>query len=219
MTTMLRVLIICIALLMPACAGNDTWHPYSAAETRALLAYNRTVVMIDVDNGSGSGTFVSPSVVLTNFHVIRHVRTITITPNGLALKYTAHVIHSDPNLDLAILYVEGYRSPFVASIADQPVPPYTNVYAIGHPVGLPLIVTDGRYQYRHNHVCDVITAPIFFGNSGGSAVVYNRTRDRMELIGVPKLVYGLRTTPYQHSVCIVPLPIVKRYLAENLKEG
>ena len=219
MTNMLRVIFIAFFLLLPACAGNGASQPYSSSETRALIAYNRAVVLVDVDNGSGSGTFIAPSVVLTNHHVIRNTKNIAITPNGLTLSYKAHVLYSDPALDLALIIVDGYTSHFIAHLADTPVLPYTHVYAIGHPIGLPLLVTDGRWQYRHDTVCDIITTPIFFGNSGGSAVVYNRVRDRMELVGVPNKVYGLSKMMYAHSVCIIPLPVVTQYLNTHLGEG
>jgi S1-C subfamily serine protease len=56
--------------------------------------------------GSGSGFFISPNHLVTNFHVVSGCRAMTVGNNSEGEEVDAKVIATDPNADLAVLVAE-----------------------------------------------------------------------------------------------------------------
>ena len=154
----------------------------------AKIAYASSVVVNASDKkgdlvAQASGFFVTPSVVVTNFHVIENADEISVELVGRRHRgYISRVIRFDDKSDLALLEV-----PIVKS---KPIPVYRGtgvdvgdtVYAMGNPKGLDATFSSGQISaFREfNGVLHIqITAPLSAGSSGG-AILNNPG----ELIGV-----------------------------------
>jgi len=128
----------------------------------------------------GSGFIYAPQHVMTNAHVVAGTRSVNIELNGD--RRPGRVVHYDPGLDLAVIYVPGLNAPAMRFAATEAT---TDDDAIV--IGFPL---DGPYDAQPARVRDVreITGPDIYdkreitreiytiralvrsGNSGGPLV-------------------------------------------------
>jgi len=132
--------------------------------------------------GNGSGFFINEKgYIATNFHVIENANDIQIEflQKGKKLSYTAKVMASDKQNDLAILKIDDVnfitlpRIPYVFNISTKDVG--TEVFTLGYPIanimGDEVKFTDGKISSKTGIQGDVrvyqISAPIQPGNSGG----------------------------------------------------
>src|SRR5688572_627875 len=141
------------------------------------------VAFIECDNGEssaqGSGFFVGPGVVITNFHVIKDMRRGTLrTVGGRKLTFhISHVLQIDERSDLALVGIYDAFNVPIPSLqlnvrADLSVG--ETIYAFGNPEGLtgtmsPGIVSAGLRNTRERTLLQ-ISAPISSGSSGGPVV-------------------------------------------------
>ncbi len=135
------------------------------------------VVMVETDNGTGSGFFLTPAcVVITNQHVIAGADTIILRTTSRRL-FTATVVAQDEDRDLALMKSNAPScSPL--SLGDSSRAAIgQDVYAIGSPLGLSDTVTRGiisalRTSGKGIHYLQV-DATINPGNSGGPLIDRN----------------------------------------------
>ena len=137
----------------------------------------------------------------------------------------AEIVAYDKGRDLALLQVEDTERPmpYVATLypegADEGPWIFQTVYAVGAGMGKPPFPTtgllagysrdqDGRDLY-------LASAPIIFGNSGGSLYVYS-SRNKYELIGVPAMgaAYGWGNVITQMAWSR-PISEIRIFLREN----
>ena len=137
----------------------------------------------------------------------------------------AEIVAYDKGRDLALLQVEDTERPmpYVATLYPEGVDEgpwiFQTVYAVGAGMGKPPFPTtgllagysrdqDGRDLY-------LASAPIIFGNSGGSLYVYS-SRNKYELIGVPSMVsaYGWGNV-ITHMAWSRPISEIRIFLREN----
>jgi len=137
----------------------------------------------------------------------------------------AKIVAYDKGRDLALLQIEDTerKMPYVAKLypegADDGPWIFQQVYAVGAGMGKPPFPTigvlagysrdqDGRDLY-------LASAPIIFGNSGGSLYVYS-SRNKYELIGVPSMVsaYGWGNV-ITHMGWSRPINEIRVFLREN----
>jgi len=138
---------------------------------------------------------------------------------------TATIVAYDKGRDLALLQVEDTerQMPYTATLYPEGVDEgpwiFQTVFAVGAGMGKPPFPTmgllagysrdqDGRDLY-------LASAPIIFGNSGGSLYVYS-SRDKFELIGVPSMVsaYGWGNV-ITHMGWSRPISEIRIFLREN----
>ena len=126
--------------------------------------------------GQGSGFFISADgYAVTNAHVLDTAESAEITTQDGKI-YTAKVIGTDPNTDLALIKVDERADfPFV-KLADSVPRVGDRVFALGNPFGLGRAVTTGIVSARNRDIGTSayedfiqIDAPINLGNSGGPA--------------------------------------------------
>jgi serine protease Do len=158
-------------------------------ETKSLddPRFNNVVVIYNPDKSLGSGFFVAPHLVLTNYHVIDGSKFFEMKMyNGL--ETFGKVIKSDVRLDLALLKVEAKGEP-VKFCDNKRIKLGADVEAIGHPHGLEFSITRGVVSAlrKQKSVYDVGGKDILFvqtdaainpGNSGGPLFYGN------EVIGI-----------------------------------
>ena len=152
----------------------------------ASLIYKNTVnstVTITTDNGSqGSGFFVSPNIIATNYHVMEGATNASCYLNNSDTEYKIDgYVGIDKTVDLILLKVSTLNKPAIklavttASIGQK-------VYVIGSPRGLPATISDGIISGMRDFEGIKLlqmTASISPGSSGGPVLNSNG-----ELIGI-----------------------------------
>jgi S1-C subfamily serine protease len=133
-----------------------------------------SVVSVERGGGSGSGVFIqSDGILLTNAHVVGNASEVRI---GLAdgRKVPGRVLGRDPSVDIAVVRVEGMKSP-AAQLADSDkLHVAQTAIAIGNPLGLDRTVTTGVVSATNRSPRNIgldsliqTDAAINPGNSGG----------------------------------------------------
>lgn len=162
-----------------------------------------STVLIETDGGTGSGTcVVDSSLILTNDHVIKDAKTITVYPFVCRLGkpvrmpgITATVLHRSPEEDLAVLSLTN-PPPFLVplAVAEASPRPGTKVFAVGNPgMGdkvLEQTFSEGIVSSAARTVDEKVflqhTAAINPGNSGGPLL-----NEYAEVVGVTTLKANL----------------------------
>ncbi|MEQ8804408.1 MAG: trypsin-like peptidase domain-containing protein [Rhodospirillales bacterium] len=143
--------------------------------TKAISTYidniRRSVVTVEGGLGHGSGFFISPTLVITNFHVVENrdlVRLRLITGR----KVLGEVIRRHPKRDVAIIQVEA-SGHLPIPIRETPVKVTEEVYAIGSPLDKSLAGTVSKgivskFASNNQGLEDIqADVDIHGGNSGG----------------------------------------------------
>lgn len=128
--------------------------------------------------GSGSGFFVSADgLLVTNFHVIRNVRYVTVEADDGRRMDVEGVVAADEQADLAVLQVRtggATTAPLALAGGDDPPRVGTKVFALGCPRGLKNVLSEGLVSGANR--ADLLgaqipalqtTAAISHGSSGG----------------------------------------------------
>ena len=147
------------------------------------------LVMNDRNNNPisfGSGFFVQPNTIATNYHVIVGAAHGTVKLVGMSTKYTIDsILAIDTDNDLALLKVSASSGikPLTLINDSDTVRIGERVFVVGNPEGLEGTLSDGIISnlptLEHNNKRLQMTAPISPGSSGGPVI--NR---KGEVIGV-----------------------------------
>ena len=163
-------------------AVNSINHLFSQDAT---LIYTNTVnstVTIETDIGLGSGFFVAPNIIATNYHVMEGALIANCYLNNSDTKFKIDgYLGVDKSVDLILLKVSTLNKPAI-KFSTTTVSIGQKVYVIGSPKGLPATISDGIISgMRDIDGCKLIqmTAPISLGSSGGPVLNSNG-----ELIGI-----------------------------------
>lgn len=151
----------------------------STAKSARQIAQNSfpSVVLLLMDDANGqpvalgSGFFVAPSIIATNFHVIEGASRGHAKIVGQKAKFEiAGVVAMDPQKDLVLLSVNGARARALEFGDSRQAAVGDEVYAVGNPEGLEGTfsqgIVSGIRQIDSNTLLQ-ITAPISPGSSGG----------------------------------------------------
>jgi hypothetical protein len=151
----------------------------------ASLIYKNTVnstVTIETDNGLGSGFFVAPNIIATNYHVMEGATNANCYLNNSDTKYKIDgYIGADKSVDLILLKVSTLNKPII-KFASTEVSIGQAIYVIGSPKGFPATISDGIISGKRDfegYKLLQMTAPISPGSSGGPVLNSNG-----ELIGI-----------------------------------
>lgn len=156
-------------------------------------ALDATVFLVTQDrngneSGSGSGFFVRPGYIATNYHVIDDAARTSFKLVGTETSYWIdRVAATDPAHDLALLKVSGVNVSELSLIDSDKVRIGEEIYAVGNPLGLEGTVSDGivsGIRGEDNNKWIQITAPISPGNSGGPVI-----NSKGEVIGIASRGY------------------------------
>ncbi|MBB6633748.1 S1C family serine protease [Cohnella thailandensis] len=173
------------------------------------------------ESGMGSGfIFDSTGYILTNEHVIDGAKKVEVTVNGYDQPFTAEVLGSSYDLDLAVLKIEGSGFPTLTLGDSNAANMGDWVVAIGNPYGFDHTVTvgvlssnereisiqdtNGTRNYEHLLQTDASINP---GNSGGPLLNLNG-----EVIGINTAV----SSEAQGIGFAIPTSTISEVL-ENLK--
>ena len=173
--------------------------------------------------GSGSGVIISEDgYIVTNNHVIDGAEKLEVTLNDNR-KFTARVIGTDPNNDIALLKIPATKlDPFVFGNSDE-VKVGEWVLAVGNPFGLNSSVTAGIVSAKARGINKGRTvgvesfiqhdAAVNPGNSGGALVNVDG-----ELIGINTMIYSQTGNYAGHSFAI-PSTVVKKIITDIKQYG
>ncbi len=152
----------------------------------ASLIYNKTVnstVTLITDDGSqGSGFFVAPNIIATNYHVMEGATKASCYLNNSDTEYKIDgYVGIDKSVDLILLKVSTLNKPAI-KLAVSTASIGQKVYVIGSPRGLPATISDGiisgMRDFEGNKLLQM-TASISPGSSGGPVLNSNG-----ELLGI-----------------------------------
>ena len=113
--------------------------------------------------------------------------------------------------NVAVLWPENVGGPYL----------FQDVWTVGSGMGNPPYPTEGLLsgisgKDAQGRSLYLSSAPIIFGNSGGSLWAYSKTRDKYEMIGVPSGATGYGTsTIVSHIVWSRPVSQIREFLREN----
>src|SRR3954469_2352883 len=176
-------------------------------------------------SGTGSGFIVSKDgYILTNNHVVEDADRVTVTLLDNR-QFTAKVIGSDTQTDVALIKVDADNLPVVQMGDDEAARVGQWVVAIGNPLGLDFTVTAGiisakgralgallntRYAIQDYIQTDAAINP---GNSGGPLV-----NIRGEVIGINSAIAS-NTGFYAGYGFAIPVTLAKQVMDDLIKYG
>jgi len=137
--------------------------------------FDSIVVVYNPKGSLGTGFYVKPDLILTNYHVVEGVQFVEMRLHN-GLESFGKVVKSDVRLDLALVKVQARGTP--VNFFNNDIPLGREVTAIGHPSGLEFTLTRGVVSAlrKRESVYAVGGDPVLFiqtdtpinpGNSGG----------------------------------------------------
>lgn len=140
-----------------------------------IQSYKKAVVEISTGDGKGTGFAISnDGYIVTNDHVVDKALTITVIfpDDGL---YEGEVIASYPEVDLAILKVDGEDLPYLSLADDYYYSTREQVNFIGNPLYFTGIANEGRVLEPlllsdWDEEVLMLDAPVYRGNSGSPVI-------------------------------------------------
>lgn len=143
-----------------------------------IAAYKKSVVVVSTENGKGTGFSISEEgKIITNYHVIEDNQFITVVfpEDG---RYNATVSEAYPEIDLAVLEIEGNDLPSLPVAKDIVIEANDPITFIGNPLSFKGIANEGTILSPitlKNWTNDVIMikAPVYRGNSGSPVINEN----------------------------------------------
>jgi len=138
----------------------------------------------------------------------------------------ARIVAWDRDRDLALLRLDD-KERVITSVAkfwpEKVGGPYLfqKAWAVGSGLGNPPYPTEGLLsgisgKDKQGRALYLSSAPIIFGNSGGSLWAYSKKRDRYEMIGVPSMISAFGWgTAVPHVAWSRPITEIRAFLREN----
>ncbi len=161
--------------------------------TQKLLKSSVTI-LVDNENGKnielGSGVFITPNLIATNYHVIENGIVIKVINNFNGIERNGIVYATDQIRDVAILKIESDYSSHYLTINSTLPDIGTHIWVAGTPEGLDGTLSEGIISsVRKDDDYDLlqISAPISPGSSGGPII-----NDKGELIGISVATFNTK---------------------------
>jgi serine protease Do len=173
--------------------------------------------------GTGSGVILSKDgYIITNNHVIDRAETIEVVHQKRT--YTAKLVGTDKNTDIAVLKIEATNLPEIRKGNSRSLQIGEWVLAVGNPFNLTSTVTAGIVSAKERQINILggdfplesfiqTDAPINPGNSGGALVNING-----ELVGINTAILS-RTGSYTGYGFAVPVDIALKIANDLIKYG
>lgn len=179
-----------------------------------------------IPSGAGSGVIISSDgYIVTNNHVIENSDKLEVTLNNQQT-YTATVVGTDPNTDIALIKIDEDNLPHLAFYNSDNLKVGEWVLAIGNPFGLNSTVTAGIVSAKGrgigilgrsgDHPIESFIqtdAAINPGNSGGALVNTNG-----HLVGINTAIYSQTGTNTGYGFA-VPANLVQKVVSDIKQYG
>ena len=169
----LRRALMALALSSGAAVASAQGAPTPAVLFQQLSPSVWTVRTQDAAGralAQGSAVVVGPGRLVTNCHVLRHAKTLSVARENVS--YGATLEYPDTERDLCQLKVANFTAPPVALASPGAQQTGARVYAIGSPRGLENTISDGLLSgIRRGASGEIealqISVPVSSGSSGG----------------------------------------------------
>lgn len=150
--------------------ANRVWRTATPQEIATYAAQITVTIIVEKNDGGkmlGTGFFNTPNQVLTNWHVVRGAKSITVI-DSKHVKYDATVRFPNQSMDVTSLNVPGANSKFAWFATDSDWEQVgEKVYIYGNPQGFEGTFSQGMLSsLRANGAILQIAAPLDHGNSG-----------------------------------------------------
>lgn len=173
--------------------------------------------------GFGSGVIISKDgYIITNNHVVKDGTEVSVTLNDNR-EFTAKIIGTDPQTDIALLKIEGNEFPYLTFGNSDALRVGEWVLAVGNPFNLTSTVTAGivSAKNRGNIIGDnlgiqsfiQIDAAVNRGNSGGALV-----NTKGELVGINTAIFS-QSGDFNGLAFAVPISIAGKVAADLKQYG
>ena len=166
---------------------------------------------LDKTISEGSGFFIRPNYIATNYHVIEDATAAYIKLVGKQTTYRVeNIAATDPERDLAILKVSNTNSVVLPLANSDKVEIGETVYAVGNPKGLEGTVSNGIISSIRgigNNKWIQITAAVSPGSSGGAVL-----NSRGKVIGIATAIH--KDEDAQNLNFVVPSNYLKALLGK-----
>ena len=170
----------------------------------------------------GAGVVVDARHILTNYHLVANMAEIEADVNGAL--YSAELVGVDPEIDIAVLRVEGGKMPPIVFAEDADLQRGDVVFAVGNPFGLNRSASMGIVSAVGRNLADTphrenfiqTDAAINPGSSGGALA-----NIRGELVGVNSALFARVSSAGGGAQGIgfaVPAVLVRRSLRDFLPQ-
>ncbi|WP_186579312.1 S1C family serine protease [Aquibacillus kalidii] len=141
----------------------------------AIDEYQESIVVIETETGKGTGFSISSDgYIITNYHVIDDTRDAlaAFPEEGL---FDAKIVETYPEVDLALLKVEGEKLPFLPLATETTFSEKEHINFIGNPLKFNGIANEGNvlgYTQLKDWDQEVLMldAPVYRGNSGSPVI-------------------------------------------------
>jgi Do/DeqQ family serine protease len=177
-----------------------------------------------IREGAGSGVIISSDgYIVTNNHVVDNSKEIEVVLNDKR-SFTAKVVGSDPNTDIALLKIEEKDLPFIIFGNSDSLKIGEWVLAVGNPFNLTSTVTAGIVSAKARNI-NILNASMKIesfiqtdaavnpGNSGGALV-----NTRGELVGINTAIAS-QTGSFAGYSFAVPSSIVQKVVSDIRQYG
>lgn len=177
-----------------------------------------------IREGAGSGVIISgDGYIVTNNHVIDNSKEIEVVLNDKR-SFTAKVVGSDPNTDIALLKIEEKNLPYIIFGNSDSLRVGEWVLAVGNPFNLTSTVTAGIVSAKARNI-NILNAAMKIesfiqtdaavnpGNSGGALV-----NTRGELVGINTAIAS-QTGSFTGYSFAVPSSIVQKVVSDIRQYG
>lgn len=171
-----------VAAANPVGSLYSSDNPKDKDASHPVASFTPSVPLVQTPKGLGSGFFINADgYLITNFHVIKGERHITVTrmvQNGQDSQRVIYkkirIVAVDPFHDLAVLKIDEDIKDKITplTLASRETPNIgDSVYVIGNPLGLERSVTEGVLSHAARNFGGnlylQVDAPVNPGNSGG----------------------------------------------------
>lgn len=168
----------------------------------------------------GAGVAVESRHILTNYHLVANMNAIEANVNGVL--HSAELVGVDPEIDIAILRIDGGKMPPAAFAEDSDLRQGDLVFAIGNPFGLGRSASMGIVSAIGRDLADTPHAENFIqtdaainpGSSGGALA-----NARGELVGINSALFARGPAGEAYGIGFaVPAGVVRRSLRDFLPQ-
>ena len=151
--------------------ANHHWRAATPQEVAKWAADITVMIIVEENDGtfsSGTGFFINPTMVLTNWHVIRNIKHIRVIDHNNVKYNDATFYCGSAPLDVALLKIPSANSKSCEFIADSDWEQIgEKVYVYGNPQGVEGTFSEGMLSsVRYNGAIFQISAPLDYGSSG-----------------------------------------------------
>lgn len=186
------IAIVSIAVILLSNFLKDDWLPSLNALSQSgelkqlpeVQAFQEAVVMIDTVESKGTGFNIdSEGLIVTNAHVVNNAKAILVKFSQGKV-YKGIKCLSFPDVDLALIKIEGQNLPKLDLAEDEAMKLGDKVTIIGNPLGFPFVASTGTVSghillNKWAEPVLKIESYIYRGNSGSPVI-----NSRGEVVGI-----------------------------------